>query len=120
MAKPTDDEDEAARPLSHNPFAKLTSLRDRLPEGEAPKRQKRPPPTAMIRLQQLGSEEREITAIGELGLSEKRLSNLLDALREDLGCKGTIEEGVIYLQGDQRERLSAVLPKRGVTRFTFA
>ena len=119
MARKSDDEDEDAKPLSHNPFGALASLHDQLPPGEAPSRRKaaRAPAVAVVRLDHLGT--REVTLISELGLTPKGFENWLKALMEELGCRGTVTDGVIYLEGDQRSRLGELLAKRRVGRVTF-
>ncbi|HZI02954.1 MAG TPA: translation initiation factor, partial [Archangium sp.] len=40
------------------------------------------------------------------------------ALKGALGCGGTVEGETLVLQGDQRERLPALLEARGVRRVT--
>jgi translation initiation factor 1 len=112
-----DDEDDAARPLSHNPFGALSALHDQLPAGEgtAGRKARRAPARAVVQLQRLPGG-REVTAISELGLTPKGFENWLKALTTELGCRGTVAEDVLYLEGDQRARLPALLKKRRVSR----
>ena len=42
----------------------------------------------------------------------------LKALKGSLGCGGVVEEEALVLQGDQRERLPALLAARGVRKVT--
>src|SRR4051812_35249720 len=107
-----DDEDEESAPLAHNPFGALSSLRDQLPEGTAPKKPRaKAPARAVVRLERKGHGGKEVTAVSHLELNRKDLEKWLKALKADLGCGGAIdeEEDVIYLQGDQRGRVPALL-----------
>lgn len=120
MAKRSDDNDDASRPLSHNPFGALSSLHDQLPSGESPgtRKARRAPAKAVIQIQRLPGG-REVTAISELGLTPKGFANWLNALTTELGCRGTIADEVLYLEGDQRTPLRELLAKRRVGRVVF-
>ncbi len=114
-----DDEEEDSRPLAHNPFGALSSLRDQLPEGDAPKgKRSRAPAKASVSIEKLGGE-REMTVVSDLDLSPKVLENWLKAMAEELECRGAIDGGRIYLQGDQRTRVQAFLTKRRVGKVSI-
>ncbi len=48
-----------------------------------------------------------------LALSEPELAALCKALKQACGTGGTVKEGVIEIQGEQREKLAEVLRKLG-------
>ena len=111
----------------HNPFAALKSLRDAMPEPEAPavvepaapepQRSVRVP-RAVVRLERSGRGGKEVTVIEHHNLEAQELERWLKALKSALGCGGVIEDTAIVLQGDHRKRLPALLTARGVKRVT--
>lgn len=108
----------------HNPFAALAGLKDKLPEGKAPKQaaapEKKRPARAVVRLERTGRSGKEVTIVSHLDLPPLERELWLKALKTGLGCGGQIEGDALVLQGDQRERLPALLEKRGVKKVTVA
>lgn|SRR5690606_1473839 len=114
--------------LSHNPFAALRGLRDAMgpaeEPGDAPTAGPEQPSIpadvriarAVVRLERSGRGGKEVTRIDHLGLDSDVLERWLKELKGALGCGGTIEGTSIVLQGDQRQRLPALLTARGVRR----
>ncbi len=103
----------------NNPFARLQGLKDALPEGPKPgEKVVKGPAWAVVRLERTGRGGKEVTVIEKLELPIKERDVWLKALKGALGCGGTIEGDALVLQGDQRERLPAVLTKRGVRKVT--
>jgi translation initiation factor 1 len=107
----------------HNPFAALGVKREELPPGPAPARVKaeeepKGPARAVVRMERKGRGGKEVTVVEQLGLREAELEKWLKALKGSLGCGGTVEGETLVLQGDQRERLPALLEARGVRRVT--
>jgi translation initiation factor 1 len=104
----------------HNPFAALGLKREELPPGPAPAPVKaeapRGPARAVVRLQRKGRGGKEVTVVEQLGLPGEQLEVWLKALKGSLGCGGAVEGETLVLQGDQRERLPALLEARGVRR----
>lgn len=105
----------------HNPFGALQGLKESLPKGPgapAPKPPKGPPPPAkaVVRLERSGRKGKEVTVVEQLGLSREQREAWLTALKSQLGCGGAVEEENLVLQGDQRERVKAVLEKKGVKK----
>jgi translation initiation factor 1 len=84
----------------NNPFGKLNALKDQLPSKPA------------------ATRSPEVTVVEQLGLPPKTLEKWLKELKQALGCGGTVEDDALVLQGDHRERLPAVLEKRGVRRIS--
>lgn len=111
----------AAGPFN-NPFAALGLKREELPSGPAPAPVKaeepKGPARAVVRMERKGRGGKEVTVVEQLGLPEAEREKWLKALKNSLGCGGTVEEDTLVLQGDQRERLPALLEARGVRRVT--
>jgi translation initiation factor 1 len=74
----------------------------------------------VVRLERKGHGGKEVTVVEKLDLPASELEKWLKALKQGLGCGGTVEEGALVLQGDQRERLPALLQKRGVRKVTVS
>ncbi len=106
----------------NNPFGKLQEAREALPEG--PKRiepkaaEAKGPARAVVRMERKGRGGKEVTVVEQLGLPAKQLDLWLKALQQSLGCGGTVDGATLVLQGDQRDRLPALLERRGVRRVT--
>lgn len=121
-----DKKDEApAAPAApfHNPFAALAVKREELPAGPAPKPAPEPkeakgPARAVVRMERKGRGGKEVTVVEQLGLRAAELETWLKALKNGLGCGGTVEGDALVLQGDQRERLPELLTARGVRKVT--
>ena len=107
----------------HNPFATLSLQRDALPPGPPPAPVKaaepaKGPARAVVRMERKGRGGKEVTVVEQLGLSPAEREVWVKALKGSLGCGGTVEGETLVLQGDQRERLPALLEARGVRRVT--
>ncbi|WP_434383539.1 translation initiation factor [Melittangium boletus] len=107
----------------HNPFAALGLNREALPPGPPPAPVKaaapaRGPARAVVRMERKGRGGKEVTVVEQLELPEAERETWLKALKGSLGCGGTVEGDTLVLQGDQRERLPALLEARGVRRVT--
>ncbi|MFY0528639.1 translation initiation factor [Archangium gephyra] len=122
-----DKKPEASAPAApfHNPFASLGLKREELPAGPAPApvkaegaKEAKGPARAVVRMERKGRGGKEVTVVEQLGLPAAELEKWLKALKGGLGCGGTVEEDTLVLQGDQRERLPALLEARGVRRVT--
>ena len=103
------------------PFASLGGLRDSLPAGPAapPSPVKvAAPPRAVVRYERKGRGGKEATVIEQLELSEADRARWLQALKQSLGCGGSVEGESLVLQGDQRKRVRAWLTERGVARIS--
>ncbi|NOK15048.1 translation initiation factor [Corallococcus exercitus] len=120
-----DKKDEAPPPGPfNNPFAALSAQREALPvgppppapQGSAPKPEPKGPARAVVRMERKGRGGKEVTVVEQLGLPAAQLDTWLKALKGGLGCGGVVEEDALVLQGDQRERLPALLEARGVRK----
>lgn len=104
----------------NNPFGSLDSLRRKLPEGAAPARPtEQVPARAVVRLERKGRGGKEVTIVSHLALKPDRLAVWLKGLKNELGCGGNVEDDLLVLQGDQRERAKAALLARGVGQVTL-
>jgi translation initiation factor 1 len=119
--KPRGD-DEATQPLAkpfNNAFGGLAPLREALPDvpvKAAEKKQPSGPARAVVRYERKGRGGKEVTVVEQLSLNPKDLERWVKELKSALGCGGKVDEGALVLQGDQRERLPALLEARGVRR----
>jgi translation initiation factor 1 len=119
-----DKKPEPAAPAApfNNPFAAIASKREELPAGPAPvaasekKQERKGPARAVVRLERKGRGGKEVTVVEHLELPKAEREVWLKALKNSLGCGGVVEEDSLVLQGDQRERLPALLEARGVRR----
>ncbi len=124
MGKKDKRPQEAPAPAPfHNPFATLASAREALPAGPAPRApeaapEPKGPARAVVRMERKGRGGKEVTVVEQLSLRPAELEAWLKALKGQLGCGGTCEEGMLVLQGDQRERLPGLLTARGVRKVT--
>jgi translation initiation factor 1 len=122
--KPSESPPEEVRPFN-NPFGALKGTLGPLPEGpKAPTPAKvdpKGPARAVVRLERKGHGGKEVTVVSHLELKPAERESWLKALKAGLGCGGTLgDEGELLLQGDQRERIEALLLKRGVRKVTVS
>jgi translation initiation factor 1 len=113
----------------HNPFASLAGKRDSLPEGPPPpadkpstaqKKEPSGPARAVVRYERKGHGGKEVTLVEHLELPSSELDAWLKPLKQSLGCGGRVEGNALVLQGDQRDRLPALLTSRGVRKVTVS
>ena len=102
----------------HTPFSNLALDRQALPPGPPPKPapERKGPARAVVRMERKGRGGKEVTLVEQLELPTKELEDWLKGFNGSLGCGGVLEEDRMVLQGDQRERLPALLAARGVRK----
>ena len=61
-----------------------------------------------------GRGGKTVTLVKNLVLSEKDMKDLAKKLKRACGTGGTIKDGVIEIQGDQRQQIADVLRKQGI------
>jgi len=66
-----------------------------------------------VERQTKGRKGKGVSLITGLPLAEKELKVLAKELKQRCGCGGTVKDGVIEIQTDQRELLVAELQKKG-------
>ena len=69
--------------------------------------------TAYLHRDSSGRGGKAVTLVKNLVLSSEDLKNLAKKLKQDCGTGGTIKDGVIEIQGEQREKIADVLRKLG-------
>jgi translation initiation factor 1 len=87
----------------------------RSPTGMLRKGESLPPQqqTAYLHRDSSGRGGKAVTLIKNLVLSEDDLKSLAKQLKQACGVGGTIKDGVIEIQSEQRERLVEILRKLG-------
>jgi translation initiation factor 1 len=105
-----------------DPFAGLEKLRDSLPPGPKPPEPPKPkgPARAVVRLERKHRGGKEVTIVEKLELSPEALATWCRELKQALGCGGSVDGDAIVLQGDLRQRLPAVLTRKGVGKVTVS
>ncbi len=116
--------------LGHNPFAALSAAG--LPNANpasAPKTAGRPAPEAKpvknrgrvdVRRETGGRGGKTVTVVdGFVGIGLPEKEQLAKKMRAACGCGGTVKDGVIEIQGDQRETVAKILTEAGF-RAVFA
>lgn len=68
---------------------------------------------AKLRIENSGRAGKTVTVVDGLPKNREFLEELSQALKRVCGTGGTVVEGGVELQGDLRERVRAVLVKRG-------
>lgn len=66
-----------------------------------------------IRLETGGRKGKAVTVVSGLGHDPQTMERIARALKQHCGAGGTVKEGTIEIQGDQRERVGAYLQQSG-------
>ena len=69
--------------------------------------------TAYLHRDSKGRGGKSVTVIKNLVLSEEDLKTLAKRIKQDCGVGGTVKDGVVEIQSEQREKIAAVLQKLG-------
>jgi len=91
------------------PFAKH-------PGGTPGRRGESLPPgqqTVYLHRESSGRRGKAVTLVKNLALSADDLKSLATKLKQECGTGGTIKDGVIEIQGEQRQKIADVLQKLG-------
>jgi predicted translation initiation factor SUI1 len=89
--------------------------------GERPESEPAPPPrepakkalTAKVGRETAGRRGKGVTTVFDLPLGDDELRELAGLLKQRCGTGGTVKDGRIEIQGDQRERIVAELERLG-------
>lgn len=68
-----------------------------------------------IRRETKGRKGKGVTTISGLGLDEAALKSLCSELKKSCGTGGALKQGVIEIQGDNKDKIKQLLEKRGFT-----
>ena len=60
-----------------------------------------------------GRGGKSVTLIKKLVLSEEDMKSLAKRIKQDCGVGGTVKDGVIEIQSEQREKVAGILEKLG-------
>lgn len=105
----------------NNPFAALSGSspqKQSEPVGENTEAEPSPslPKRCVIRHSRKGRGGKTVTLVSHLGLSADQLTLWCARLRKSMGCGGKVENDVIVLQGDVRDRVAEWFSEKGVGR----
>lgn len=89
---------------------------DQRKKEQKPTNAKSSPPgqqTAYLHRDSKGRGGKSVTLIKNLALSEEDMKALAKRIKQDCGVGGTVKDGVIEIQSEQRERIAAILQGLG-------
>ncbi len=66
-----------------------------------------------VRLETGGRKGKTVTVVSGLGHDPHTMERIARALKQHCGAGGTVKEGTIEIQGDQRERVETYLQQSG-------
>lgn len=69
--------------------------------------------TAYLHRDSKGRGGKSVTLIKNLTLSEDDMKSLAKRIKQDCGVGGTVKDGMIEIQTEQRERIAEILQKLG-------
>ena len=69
--------------------------------------------TIYLHRESAGRGGKAVTLVKNLVLSAEEMKSLAKKLKQECGTGGTIKDGVIEIQGEDRERIAALLSKLG-------
>jgi predicted translation initiation factor SUI1 len=101
--------DLTARLLGGSPAREAPAPEPAAPPPEPVKR----PVTVRVGRETKGRRGKGVTVVSDLPLDEAALQELAGRLKQKCGTGGTVKDGRIEIQGDQRDRLAAELEKLG-------
>jgi len=114
---------DGGAPLAQNPFAGLNSagLTQQSPPANAPASIRSPQSTTRnsrgrvdIRRETGGRGGKTVTVVsGFVGIGLPEKEALAKKMRAACGCGGTVKDGAIEIQGDQRETVARILSEAG-------
>ncbi len=94
----------------------LRKKKDLTPDSSPARRGESLPPaqqTVYLHRDSSGRAGKAVTLVKNLVLSADDLKALAKKLKQECGTGGTIKDGVIEMQGEQRQKIAAVLQKLG-------
>jgi len=111
---------EGGNPLGHNPFSALDGAGLKPAPAPAPQSSRKTPPESRnrgrvdITREKGGRGGKTVTIVdGFVGIGLPEKENLVKQMRAACGCGGTVKDGRIEIQGDQRENVARILENAG-------
>ncbi|MCC6419622.1 MAG: stress response translation initiation inhibitor YciH [Gemmataceae bacterium] len=78
-----------------------------------PETSKKAAPVVRLGRETKGRRGKGVTTVSDIPLDDAGLAELATTLKNRCGTGGTVKDGVIEIQGDQRDRLASVLEAMG-------
>ncbi|EXI61881.1 hypothetical protein MHD_00335 [Mannheimia granulomatis] len=80
-------------------------------------KEERPKGDGIVRIQRQtsGRKGKGVCVITGLDLDDKGLNSLASELKRKLGCGGSFKDGIIEIQGDNRDLIKQILEQKGFT-----
>ena len=94
------------------PEGPLVEVND--PDAQPAKESAKKPLTVKVGRETAGRRGKGVTTVFDVALTEDGLSELATTLKQRCGTGGTVKDGRIEIQGDQRVRVTAELEKLGI------
>ncbi len=103
--------------MSKNSRLVYSTDQGRIKPTEANKSKTKPTGDGIVRLRRetKGRKGKGVTLVDGLNIDDKALKALAKRLKQLCGTGGTIKDGIIEIQSDDREKLKAELEKQGFT-----
>jgi protein-tyrosine phosphatase len=102
-----------ARLLGGRPRQEIQPTEAPVPEGASAKETAKKPVTLKVGWETAGRRGKGVTTVFDLPLEGDDVRALAALLKQRCGTGGTVKDGRIEIQGDQRERLASELQKLG-------
>jgi predicted translation initiation factor SUI1 len=102
-----------ARLLAGGQRQEIGSTEAPAPERTPVKEPAKWPPTVKVGRETAGRRGKGVTTVIDVPLDESGLRDMAATLKQQCGTGGTVKDGRIEIQGDQRERIVAELAKLG-------
>ena len=102
--------------MSNNKTVWSSEQGDLRKKNQSPASGKSLPPrqqTIYLHRESSGRGGKPVTLVKNLVLSADDLKSLAKKLKQECGTGGTIKDGMIEIQGEQRERIAVILQKLG-------
>ncbi|GAB2690482.1 stress response translation initiation inhibitor YciH [Aliiglaciecola sp. 3_MG-2023] len=101
--------------MSQNNLVYSTGLGRLKPQEETPHKPKNSDGIVRIRRETKGRKGKGMTTIDGIDLPMDELKSLCSELKKTCGTGGAVKNGVIEIQGDNRDKIKLLLEKKGLT-----
>ncbi|MEP4892012.1 MAG: stress response translation initiation inhibitor YciH [Aliiglaciecola sp.] len=101
--------------MSQNNLVYSTGIGKLKPQAEKPQKPKNSDGIVRIRRETKGRKGKGMTTIDGVDLPAEELKTLCSELKKTCGTGGAVKNGVIEIQGDNRDKIKLLLEKKGLT-----